>query len=184
MTIVSVALRPGFSMDLACPSATVLERLYEKLDKGPHQLRRTRAFNGQGQPVARDNDHFVLTVDEASQRVWSPWLRVEVTPKGDGAHLAARFSPHPSVWTLFAFTYLGLTVILLLSLCFAAALVMTGASPWALFVSGGTAVVMLAMWWASQIGQRWSRDQMLALRDELEQAVTECTGSVPHIVHD
>lgn len=125
----------------------------------------------------RDDEHFVLTVPEDQQRVWSPWLRVEVSQRGDGSHLAARFSPHPSVWTLFAFSYLGLSVIFMISLCYAAALAMIGAAPWALAVSGATALVMLAMWGVSQLGQRWSRAQMEELRDELERAVRDCGGA-------
>lgn len=171
----SLALRPGFAVELACPSRQLLERLYARLGAGPHQLRRTRAFGG-GELSVRDRDHFVLTVAEDRQRVWSPWLRVEVTPRDEGSHLAARFSPHPSVWTLFAFSYIGLSLILMLSLCYAAALAMTGASPWALGVSGATVLAMVALWGASQLGQRWSRAQMEELRDELERAVADCGG--------
>lgn len=170
----SLTFRPAFSVEVACPSRQLLQRLYERLGDGRHQLRRTRAFSG-GESAPRDHDHFVLTVADDQQRVWSPWLRVEVTPLGEGAHLAARFSPHPSVWTLFAFSYIGMSVILMISLCYSAALAMMGASPWTLAVSLATALVMLGMWVISQVGQRWSSDQMQELRDALERAIADCT---------
>lgn len=170
----SLALRPSFSVDLDCPSRIVLERLFARLGAGPHQLRRTRVFGGERAAEAPAHDIFVLTVSEAEQHVWSPWLTVEVSPREGGASLFARFSPHPSVWTLFAFSYIALSAVLLFSLCFAAALAMSGGSPWALFASGGTALVMLALWWISQVGQRLARGQMEALRADLEGAIAVC----------
>ncbi|MCU0659074.1 MAG: hypothetical protein MUF64_28600 [Polyangiaceae bacterium] len=175
----SASIRPSFSVDLACSSKVVLARLFERLGSGPYQLRRTRSFGGQNEGVIRAQDHFILTVADREQRVWSPWLNVEVKPQGDGAHLFARFSPHPSVWTLFAFSYLFLVTMLLLSLCFAGALVMSGATgvPWPLWVSGGALVVMALLWVASQVGQRWAQGQMAELRGALESAVEACEGA-------
>lgn len=170
----SVALRPSFSVDLACPSKVALERLFARLGAGPYQLRRTRSFGSDQASRIRDRDHFILTLADAEQRFWSPWLNVEVTPQGDGARLFARFSPHPSVWTFFAFAYIGLSTLLLLSLCFAAAQVMSGSSPWALGASAASALLMLGLWAASQVGQRWAHAQMDELRAELEGAISAC----------
>lgn len=163
-------------MDLACSSTVVQERLFERLGVGPHQLRRTRTFGGGGSAGVREHDHFVLTVVESERHFWSPWLNVEVTPREGGAHLFARFSPHPSVWTMFAFAYLAMTTLLLLSLCFAAALSMSGSAPWGLAVSAGAVVVMLLLWAASQVGQRLAHAQMVQLRLALDEAVDECMG--------
>jgi hypothetical protein len=174
----SAAIRPSFSLDLSCPSRLVLERLFARLGPGRYPLRRTRSFGGaHGAGRVRERDHFILTVPEAEQRIWSPWLNVEVTPQGDGSRLFARFSPHPSVWTLFAFAYLGLSTVFLLSLCVAGAQSMSRSSPWALGVSAAAALVMLAMWGAAQIGQRLARAQMEELRAELEQAIHDCLGA-------
>jgi hypothetical protein len=78
------------------------------------------------------------------------------------------------VWTLFAFAYLGMSTILLLSLCFSGALVMSGSPPWALGVSAAAALVMGGLWVASQVGQRWSQTQMEELRAALEGAIEAC----------
>lgn len=171
----SAAIRPSFSLDLACPSRLVLERLFARLGSGRYPLRRTRSFGSEhGAAKVRERDHFILTVPDAEQHFWSPWLNVEVTPQGEGSHLFARFSPHPSVWTMFAFAYLGLSTVLLLSLCVAGALVMSGSSPWALWISAAAALIMVAMWGASQVGQRLAHAQMEELRAELERVVSVC----------
>jgi len=163
-------------MDVRCPSQVLLTRLFATLSQGPHELRRTRAFGARPdveEPV-RERDHFVLTVRESQQHFWSPWLNVEVRPRGDGDALVGRFSPHPSVWTGFAFAYLALVMVLLLSLSFSLALHLSGSAPWTLGIAGGTVVVMLLMWVASQLGQRWAHAQMDTLRAALEAAVAEC----------
>ena len=123
----------------------------------------------------KEKDHFVLTVAESEQRPWSPWLDVEVTPRDGGTRLFARFGPNPGVWTGFAMTYIGLTLLLLISLCWALALVLGRmGSPWTLWVSAGAALAMAVLWGASQVGQRWGRGQMVALRGALEAALAEC----------
>lgn len=177
----SAEIRPTFALELDCPSRTVLERVYARLGEGPHQLRRSRSWSKK--PVdGTDSDHFILTVAEDAQRLWSPWLEVEVNPKGGGTFLRGRFGPHPSVWTWFAMTYMALTLVLLISLSWAAALVIGRmGSPWTLWVSGATVVVMVALWGVSQVGQRWSRAQMAALRSAIEGALAECGEARPSL---
>lgn len=168
-------MRPTFALELDCPSKTVLERVYARLGEGPHQLRRSRSWSGKRPMDTRDHDHFVLTVAEDAQRLWSPWLELEVKPMGAGTFLRGRFGPNPSVWTWFAMTYMGLTLVLLISLSWAAALVLGRMGrPWTLWVSAGTVGVMAVLWAASQVGQRWGQAQMVALRSALDGALAEC----------
>lgn len=176
----SAEIRPKFALELDCPSKTVLSRVYARLGEGPHQLRRTKSWGSQRPVDGKDRDHFILTVADDEQRLWSPWLDVEVKPRGEGTHLSGRFGPHPAVWTWFAMTYMGLTLVLLLSLCWAAALVLGRmGAPWTLWVSAGAAAVMGVLWGVSQVGQRWSRTQMVALRGSLEAALSECGEARP-----
>lgn len=141
------------------------------LEAGPHPIRGTRVPNGGSDVAVRDRDTLVLTVAAAEQRIWSPWLTIEVTPRGDGAHVFARFSPHPSVWTGFAFAYLGLGVVLAFSLMFAFSQVIAGGAPWPLIVSAGTTFVIGALWLAGQLGKRLAHEQMEAMRGEYERAL-------------
>ena len=171
----ALALRPSFSVDLSIPSHEAIERLSAQLAAGSQVLRRTRVPGGGGETAARDADHFVLTVHATQQRLWSPWLMIDVSPRDGGTHLFARFSPHPSVWTGFAFGYLTVGVVFVFSLIFAGALAMIGGDPWTLKISAASLVVLGAMWWLSNLGQRLARTQMDALREELERATKACT---------
>lgn len=179
----ALALRPSFAIELAVPSRKVLPQLTAALTAGPMALRRTRVpGSGRDDQRALDRDHLVLTVPERDQHFWSPWLTVEVTPLRGGAHLFARFSPHPSVWTAFAFGYLALGTITAVALAIAGSglLVRGAGQPWSLWVAAGCAIGMVVMWWVSQVGQRIARDQMALLTGELDRAI-DATGA-PRVV--
>jgi hypothetical protein len=169
-----VALRPGFSVDLPLTSRDAIEKLCAQLATSPIVLKRTRVPGGGRDSDPRDEEHLVLTVPADQQHFWSPWLMVELSPRASGAHLHAKFSPHPSVWTGFAFGYLTLGVVFAVALVIVAsvALLPGGGDPsWAVWLAGGAAVAMVGMWWASQIGQRLAHAQMELLRRELERAI-------------
>ncbi|MBE7447589.1 MAG: hypothetical protein HS111_01475 [Kofleriaceae bacterium] len=170
----ALALRPGFAVDLACPGHVAIERLTAAIGAGPMQLRRSRVPGGGRDTPRRDHDHLVLVGPAAQQRFWSPWLTIDVAPREGGAQVRARFSPHPSVWTGFAFGYLTVTVVLVLSLAFAGAQAMMGSAPWALWGSAGAAVALVGLWSAAQLGQRLARAEMEALAGELERALAAC----------
>jgi hypothetical protein len=174
---VGVALRPSFSVDLPLPSREAIGGLSAQLAAGAQQLRRTRVPGGGGDSATRDRDHLVLTVPESRQRVWSPWLTIDLSPSDAGTHLFARFSPHPSVWTGFAFGYLTVSVGLVLSLVFAGAQAMVGGDLWPLMISAAAVLVLGAMWWTARLGQRLAQAQMSALRDELDRAVAACLAA-------
>lgn len=174
----AITLRPSFAIDLAMPSCNALPRLTAELASGAMALRRTRVPGGGRDAGPGDRDHLVLTVPETQQHFWSPWLTIEMTPRGDGAHLFARFSPHPSVWTAFAFGYLALGTLTVVALAVAASgLLVPGTDlAWSLWVAAGCVLAMVAMWWISQIGQRIARQQMTTLTVELDRALDAIGG--------
>jgi len=171
---VALAVRPSFSVDLRIPSREAIERLSTELAAGTQQLRRTRLPGGGGETASRDLDHLVLTVPESQQRFWSPWLTIDLTPSDTGTLLFARFSPHPSVWTGFAFGYLTFGAGLVFSLIFAGAQAMVGGDAWPLKISAAAVLVLGALWLSARVGQRLAQAQMSALRDEVERAVAAC----------
>lgn len=168
-----MALRPRFEIELTCSSRDAIEHLCARLAASPIMVKRTRIPGGGRDSGPRDEEHVVLTVLAAEQHLWSPWLTVELSARGDATHVHAKFGPHPSVWTGFAFGYLTLGVVLAVSLVIAgsAALLPGGGQSWALWVAGGAGLVMACMWWASQIGQRLAQAQMEMLRRELDHAI-------------
>ncbi len=172
----SMVLRPRFELELACPSRDVIERLCSYFAGTSLQLKRTRVPGGGAERGPRHEDHLALTVPAADQHVWSPWLAIEVSASDSGTHIAARFSPHPSVWTGFAFGYLclGMVCAVALTIVASGAMLENSGQPWAWWVAGGAAVAMLAMWSASMIGQRLAHDQMEVLRTNLDRAIDTC----------
>ena len=176
-----MALRPTFTTDLTCPSRIAIERLSTQLAARPIIVKRSRAPGGGPERGPRDDAHLVLSIPHAERHFWSPWLTVEVTPRDGGTHLRAQYSPHPSVWTGFAFAYLvlGAGCAVMLVLAGSAALLPDSDQSWALWVAGGAALAMVAMWWASQLGQRLAADQMDRLRRELDDAIAICREHPP-----
>lgn len=166
-------------MDLPCASRTAIERIWTQLTSRPIVVRRTRPPGGGSERGPRDEEHMVLTVPPAERRLWSPWLTVELSPRDGATHLHATFSPHPSVWTGFAFAYLALGAICAVALVIAgsAALLPGGGQTWSLWVAGGAALAMIAMWSASQVGQRLAGGQMEALQGELDRAIELCRAA-------
>lgn len=173
----TLTLRPSFSVDLPIPSRQAIERLHAQLAGGAQQVRRARVPGGGREVSARHRDHLVLTVPAPQQRLWSPWLTIDITPRDGGSHVFARFSPHPSVWTGFAFGYLTFGIVLMFSLIFASAHAMVGGELWPLALSAGALFVLGAMWGASRVGQHLARVQMDTLRHELERAIYGCRGT-------
>lgn len=170
----SLELRPTFAIGLAEPTAVVLRRLRSRL-AAPHVLVRWARPPGGGEATLRDDqDHAVLCMDESVRHFWSPWLTLDVAAEDGETHVFGRFSPHPSVWTGFAFCYLTLTVIGFFSLIFVAALRMSGGGQaWVGVIAPLCALVALALWWASQVGQRLAHAQMMTLRDCVDAALGE-----------
>lgn len=167
----SLGFRPTFSLEVGCPSRELLPRLYAQLAQEPALLGITRVPGG-GADHVLESDHFTLRVLDEESHFWSPWLNVEVIAHGEGSLLSGRFSPHPAVWTGFMFAYLILGMIGFFSLIFAWALSSSGGTPWTLGVGGLSAATAIALWWASQVGQRLAADQMAALREILERVVS------------
>lgn len=111
--------------------------------------------------------------------MWSPWLEIDVSPNEGGTRIGARFSPHPSVWTGFAFGYLTLGVVCLVALTIVVSgeMLEGGEQRWAWWLVGGAAVAMIAMWGVSMIGQRLAHDQMQTLRTNLDRAIEACRAA-------
>lgn len=167
------AFRPGFSLDVDVPSRELVSRLAKALGAMPLQLRRTRLpGGGDSDRARRDHDHLVITVKPDVRHFWSPWLTIEVEPRGETSRLSALFSPHPSLWTGYMFGYLSLGVIMMFSLIYAgSAAMMGGGALWALWVAGGAVLGAVGMWWASVLGQRLAGAQMDELHAALDRAV-------------
>ncbi|WP_291990515.1 hypothetical protein [Luteitalea sp.] len=168
-----LGLRPHVEVLVSASSRDTFEQVCGHFEKTPNVVRRTRVPGGGTETAPRNEDHLVVTVPTTAQHFWSPWLTIEVTPRGHQAHVLARFSPHPSVWTGFAFCYLtlGLVGAVALTVGAAGALLPDSSQTWAFWVAAGAVAAMGGLWLFAQVGQRLASEQMALLRAELERAL-------------
>jgi len=115
--------------------------------------------------------HAELFVPEADQRLWSPWLSVTADDRNDGTMLRGRFAPHPNVWTFYLFLAFGLGFALLVGTTWGYAQWATETTPWPLIAVPLVMALGVALYVASQIGQRLGAEQMILLRKALEELI-------------
>ncbi|MEM6957486.1 MAG: hypothetical protein AAF645_17465 [Myxococcota bacterium] len=107
-----------------------------------------------------------------ARNYWSPYLNLTLdeSEDGEGVRLGGRFSPHPSVWTLFMATYFALGVAGVAAGVYG--LVqwsLKGDFWWLLGVPASMAAIAF-VFGASLIGQGLSADQMYDLRRVVDAA--------------
>ena len=153
-------VRPRFEIELAGEADDLMDRLRIPLPRCP---------NCTGVSVGR---HAELFVPETDRRLWSPWLSVTADDDREGVVLRGRFAPHPSIWTLYLFAAFALGFSLLVGATWGYAQWATERTPWALVTIPVVFVLGIALYLASQVGQRLGSDQM----DHLQNALGELIG--------
>lgn len=111
--------------------------------------------------------HLVLAHMDHLRHFWSPWLHIEVEPREAGSRVIAKFTPHPNLWTSFAFGYFTLGTVVMFAVCYAGAQMMIGQSAWAWWVALGAVLAMLVMFVFAKLGQRLAAEQMRELSERL-----------------
>ncbi len=181
----SPALRPQFSLPLSQPPDTAMRALEAYLDACESPIESQRAGR-----------HMTLTVTAAVRHVWSPWLNLEFeTPpppesrlkeSAAGDELAtmqtslhARFSPAPGLWTSFMAVYFSLATAGFFTLMWALAQWTMGHPPAALWGTLGCGLGCGALWWVSLIGQKLAGEQMVMLRDTVQNALAPDPDTPP-----
>jgi hypothetical protein len=169
--------RPTFALQLPQSAHAVQLRLNEQLVDPRLEVKWARPPGGgssaDGEERERLISHVLITFRQDQRHFWSPWLNLDLIERDGQAHLSGRFSPHPSVWTGFAFAYMMLGVTTFFALVFSYSQWAIGSSPAALGVLPFTAAIAASMWWSAQIGQRLAREQMTQIRGLLDQALGE-----------
>lgn len=112
--------------------------------------------------------HMTLTVHEADRHFWSPWLHIEVTERDGQTQVRGRFTPHPNIWTGFAFSYFSLITLAVFAAVWGSSQWMLEQRPTALWIALVCVVVVGLLWWSAQVGQRLAREQMHILRNAVE----------------
>lgn len=155
-----VRLRPRFEATVPRPPSEVTAQLREALAQ-PDAPCRGRVFG----------DHAVLYVLHADERIWSPFLSLDMAWDPNGTHLRGLFGPKPSVWSLFVASYALCCFGGFIAAGFAYAQWTLGQPTWAL---GGLVLALggaLLTWLLARYGQRRGRQQMRLLRSFLDHAM-------------
>ena len=178
----ALTLRPTFSLELERPSDGVIEALRLDLRQTALDVRWAKV-PGRGQDSAgRPHCHAMIAVPSERQHVWSPWLFLDVHPVVgdlDRTEIVGRFTPHPSVWTGFAFGYLVLGLLAMAGLVGAFAQWSLGKPPELLGLIALSVALALVLWGSARAGQRLAHVQMDELRAAILHAVQPTHGSNP-----
>jgi hypothetical protein len=154
------SMRPTFEMKLPYSRDEVFRRIREKLEQTSRE--NTWLFFDQ---------YAELHLPERSIRYWSPHLTLSFEEDGLQTRIHGRFAPRQQVWTLVWVLYLLFAFSAFFLAMFEIAFWMMGQTSWfsvaCILALAGLGVIYLT----SQIGQRWSEDQMLVLKSDWLQVI-------------
>jgi hypothetical protein len=120
-------------------------------------------------------DYAEFHVAEQDVRYWSPHLAVHLEPEGDQrSWLLGRFAPRQNVWMLVWIVYLAMTFVVFFAGIGAGVQYWMGQVPWASAAGLVAVLLIVALHAISKTGQSWSNDQMVELRQRLDQLLAEC----------
>ena len=112
--------------------------------------------------------HAMISIDESKRHFWSPWMHIEVRDGNPDRQIFGRFSPHPSIWTGFMFSYLSLVVLMFFSLMLGISQQMTGLAPWGYYLIPVLLLIAGVLWLVSKVGQGLARDEMQRMKESVE----------------
>ena len=142
------------------PPSQTLERLHDVLEQANDHC--TGSILGR---------HVRLRILEEDRHFWTPQLDVEIEPRAEGSLVRGLFGPHPDIWTFFVATYAVMTFCGITGLLFGVVQWSLGWPPWALWSVPIAALMIGSVYVVALIGQRLGHDQMVQLRDFLQQSI-------------
>jgi|GEM_PF-483403 len=156
--------RPGFDHSVDAPPGAVRDCIVARLESGG-------AFSGKA--LER---HLQLTVLPTERHLWSPHLHLEIvahtseesSADPQRAYVRGFFTPHPSLWTAFIFTYLALATIAVFSGMWAFVEMLLDGPPQALWITIAATLMAGVLRMVSSTGQKLAAEQMEALHAEIE----------------
>lgn len=158
-------MQPAFSVDVSEDAERVKERMKAALSQVDFR-----------EHVAMAGSCVDFKVDPMERRFWSPHLSVQIHPEPGGAHIHARFSPRPEIWTMFMAVYAVMGIVAFGAAIYAYVQWFLGSPPWALVVIPVCLFMIVMLHIASLIGQNLSADQMLTLRDRFDRVIAASTS--------
>ncbi|HHO50959.1 MAG TPA: hypothetical protein ENK18_08825 [Deltaproteobacteria bacterium] len=143
--------RPLYEASVDLPPAEVRERVHDALRQG------------RGPCVGHvGRRHLNLHIHAPERHVWSPWISIEVSPRGEGSYLRGYFGPHPSLWGSYVAIYAIQVFVGIAGLMhgwISATLGMPTTGLWVALAMAGT----LALSCATNIAGEWAGAPQMAL---------------------
>lgn len=163
----SVRMRPTFQLETKMSAIDAMKCIQasfrkSKLPDDPDQNRNS-FYNGQFA-----GDHAMISIVDSKRHFWSPWMHLEIRANDTGQQIFGRFSPHPSIWTGFMFSYLSIGVIVFFAIMFGVSQQLSGQSPWAYYVIPIGLIIAMILWFAAKAGQNLAQDEMQTMKSVLE----------------
>lgn len=152
-------LRPTFSHPIQTDSDSVFAALRSGFEAKPDEVQ------GQYRKLQA-----MVSIVKQKRHFWSPWLHLEIRNSEPIATVFGRFSPHPSIWTGFMFSYLALAVVAFFASILGSAQCLLSYYPWGFFLIPASGVLALVLWFASQAGQKLAWAEM----EFMHQVVLDC----------
>ncbi len=150
-------MRPTFLLDTRLSDEEVMGCIKQGLADCPED------FHGQF-----TRQHAMISIDESKRHFWSPWMHLEIRDGNPNRAVFGRFSPHPSIWTGFMFSYLSLVVLIFFSAMLGISQQMTGLVPWGYYLIPAWLLVAGILWLVSKVGQNLARDEMQFMKESVE----------------
>ena len=140
-------------------------------DEAARRLRAALARPGAGFRGGVYGAHALVHVPAAEERVWSPFLSLDIYGRPGETRVRGLFGPKPSVWTLFVAAYGVCACVAFFAGGFGWAQWGLGQTPWALAGLPAAAAGALVVFGLAQYGRRRGQAQMAALRAFLDGAL-------------
>ncbi len=156
----AVQMRPTFLLETESSEEEVIQCFKDFVSLSPDD------YHGQF-----TGHHAVISIHDSKRHFWSPWMHLEIRDKSQCREIFGRFSPHPSVWTGFMFSYLAIAVLIFFAAVFGLSQQLSGQSPWAYsFIPLGLFVAAI-LWFASKAGQRLAYSEMKQMKLKIEDSI-------------
>ena len=118
-------------------------------------------------------NYVVLKIPTSQQHYWSPQLTLELESIKNGTLIRGLYGPKPGVWTMFVFFYSSIGFLTLMGLIFGLSQMMLKMDPyglWSVLIGG---VLLIGLFVVSKIGQGLGMNQMLQLKDFLDNSLKD-----------
>lgn len=158
----SVRMRPTFRVRVSADRDAAIDRIREILKSDERFVGRWR---GKGRWAE-------VYVSHGERKLWSPHLSIRLDEEPDGCTLFGRFAPHPEVWTFFMFLYFAFVFGVVFGGVLGYVQWASNEPAWGLWAVSIGVPAIVAIHVAGWIGQRLGYDQMVSLKDEIDEVLT------------